>query len=132
MCFSSGRGLSELLGLDISFPMLGKFSTIISSKVFSVPFSFSSSSRTSGAPITQVLVHLILSQRFLRFSSILFLPFPLFCSSPVISAILSSSLLICSSVSVILLLFPFRVFLFPITVIKYFKEDVILQQKFRR
>ena len=35
--------------LTISFPMLGKFSNIISLKIFSVPFFFSS----SGAPITQ-------------------------------------------------------------------------------
>ena len=55
--------------LTISFPMLGKLSTIISSKVFSSSFFFSSS---SGAPIIWVLVHLILSQRSLRVSSVLF------------------------------------------------------------
>ena len=32
--------------LTVSFPMLGKFSTIISSKIFSYPFFFSSSSET--------------------------------------------------------------------------------------
>ena len=70
MCFSLGltcRGHFVLLGdslhLTISFLMLGKFSTIISSKFFSVPFFFSSS---SGTPITQILVHLILSQRSLQ------------------------------------------------------------------
>ena len=115
MCFSldlSCKGLcTSWTWLPISFPMLGKFSTITSSEIFSVPFYFSSS---TGTPITWMLVYLILSQMSLRLSSILFFPFPLFCSSPIISAILSSSLLICSSVSVILLLFPSRVFLFSI------------------
>ena len=55
--------------LTISFPMLGKFSTIISSKVFSSPFFFSSS---SSAPIIWMFLHLILSQRSLRLSSVLF------------------------------------------------------------
>ena len=48
--------------LTISFSMLGKFSTIISSKIFLYPFFFSS----SGTPILQMLVHLILSQRSLE------------------------------------------------------------------
>ena len=39
--------------LTISFSMLGKFSTIISSKIFSYPFFFSSS---SGTPIIWMLV----------------------------------------------------------------------------
>ena len=51
--------------LTISLSMLGKFSTIISSKSFSYPFFFSSS---SGTPIIQMFVHLILSQRSLRLS----------------------------------------------------------------
>ena len=38
----------------ISFPMLGKFSTIIFSIIFSGPFSLSS---TSGAPIMRMLLH---------------------------------------------------------------------------
>ena len=46
--------------LTISFSMLGKFSIIISSKIFSYPFFFFS----SGTPIIQILVHLILSQRW--------------------------------------------------------------------
>ena len=45
--------------LTISFSMLGKFSIIISSKIFSYPFFFSSSSQT---PIIWMLVHLILSK----------------------------------------------------------------------
>ena len=51
--------------LTISFSMLGKFSTIISSKIFSYPFFFSSS---SGIPIIWMLVHLIWPQRSLRWS----------------------------------------------------------------
>ena len=46
----------------ISISMLGKFSTIISSKFFSYPLFFSSS---SGIPI-RMLVHMILSQRSLK------------------------------------------------------------------
>ena len=74
-----------LMDLIISFSMLGKFSTIISSKIFSYPFIFSSS---SGSPIIQILVHLMWSQRSLRLSSALFILFTLFCSSQVTSTIL--------------------------------------------
>ena len=63
-------------------------------------FFFCSSSE---APITQTLVSLILLQVYSHF-------FPLFFSSAVISAILSSRSLICSSASVTLLLVPSRVF----------------------
>ena len=107
--------------LTISFSRLGKFSTIISSKIFSYPFFFFSS---SGTPIIQMLVCLILSQRSLRQSSILFILFTLFCSSEVISTILSSSSLIHSSASDILLLIPSRVFL--ISVIVLFVYSLIL------
>ena len=64
----------------ISFPMLGKFLTIISSNIFSFPFFFSSS---SGTLIIQMLVHLMLSQMSLRLSSVLFILFffILICSS---------------------------------------------------
>ena len=93
--------------LTISFSMLGKFSAIISSKNFSYPFFYSS---------VWMLVCLILSQRSLRLSSVLFILFTLFCSSEVISTTLSSSSLICSSVSDILLLIPSRVFLISIIV----------------
>ena len=44
--------------LTISFPILGKFSTIISSNIFSIPLFFSSS---SGTPIIWLLVRLMLS-----------------------------------------------------------------------
>ena len=87
--------------------MLGKFSTVISSKIFSYPFFFSSSE----TPIIQKMVHLVLSQRSLKLSSVLFILFTLFCSSEVISTILSFSSLICSSASDILLLIPSKVML---------------------
>ena len=55
----------------ISFPILGNFSTIISS-IFSWPFFLSSFSRT---PMIQMLGHLTLSQRSLRLSSFLLILF---------------------------------------------------------
>ena len=58
--------------MAISFSILGKFSTIISSSIFLCPFFLSSSSRTS---MTQVLRHLTLSQRSLRLSSFLLILF---------------------------------------------------------
>ena len=105
----------HLLRLDrlISFSMLGKFSTIISSKIFSYPFFFSSS---SGTPIIQMLVRLMLSQRSLKPSSVLLILFTLFCSSEVISTISSLSSLICSYASDILLLIPSRIFLISVIV----------------
>ena len=72
-------------------------------KNFLKPFFISFS---SGTPILRMLVHLILMQRSLRLSSVLFFLFTLFCSSEVISTFLSSSLLIRSSASDILLLIP--------------------------
>ena len=83
--------------LTISCPILGKFSTIISSNIFSAPFFFSSS---SGTPVIQ-MVRLMLSQRSLRLSSILFILFSLFCSAVVIFTFLSSRSLIHSSASAI-------------------------------
>ena len=77
----------------ISFPMLAKFSSIISSNIFSDPFFFSFS---SGTPIVQILVCLVLSQRSLRLSSILFILFsaprqlfPPFCLPAHLSVLLS-------------------------------------------
>ena len=52
--------------MAISFPILGKFSTIISSSIFSWPSCLSSS---SGTPMTQTLGCLTLSQRSLSLSS---------------------------------------------------------------
>ena len=82
-------------------------------KKFLIPFFFSS----SGTHIIQMLVHLILSQRSLRLSSVPFILFTLFCSSEVISTILSSSLLIHSSASDFLLLISCRVFLISVIVL---------------
>ena len=65
----------------------------------------------------QMLVCLIVFQRSLRLSSILFILFTLFCSSEVISTILSSSSVIHSSVSDILKLIPSRVFLISVIVL---------------
>ena len=56
----------------ISFPILGKFSVIISSSIFLWPFFLSSS---SGTPMIQMLGHLTLSHRSLRLSSFLLIVF---------------------------------------------------------
>ena len=100
----------------ISFPTLWKFSTIISSSIFSWSFFLSSS---SGTPMIQMLGRLTLSQRFLRLSSCLLILF--FLSASFISTILSSTSLILSSASVILLLVASRVLL--ISVIALFVID---------
>ena len=60
--------------VTISFPILGKFSAIISSSNFSWPFFLSSS---SGTPMIQMLGHFTLSQRPLRLSSFLLILFSL-------------------------------------------------------
>ena len=109
-----GTLCASWIWLNISFSMLGNFSTIISSKIFLYPFFFFSS---SGNPVIQMLVHLILSQTSLRLSSVIFILFILFFSSKVISTILSSSSLIYSSASDILLLMPCRVFLISVIVL---------------
>ena len=106
-----------------SFSILGKFSAIISSKIFSYHFFFSSS---SGIPIIQILVCLILSQRSLRLSSVLFTLFTFFCSSEVSPTILSSSSLICSSASEFLLLILSRVFLISVIVLSLHVYSLIL------
>ena len=62
-----------------------------------------------------MLVHLMLFQRSVKLSSILFILF-FFCSYSVISSTLSSSFLICSSVSFYLQLFPFSVFFISVIV----------------
>ena len=55
----------------IFFPILGKFSTITSSSIFSWAFFMSS----SGTPMIQMLGHLTLSQRSLKLSSFLLILF---------------------------------------------------------
>ena len=57
--------------VTISFPLLGKFSTIISPSIFSQSFFLSS----SGTPMIQMLWPLTLSQRSLRLSSFLLILF---------------------------------------------------------
>ena len=97
------------LGLgDYFLPHLGKFSTIISSSIFSWSFFLSSS---SGTPITRMLEHFILSWRSLRLSSFLLIHFSFFISDSFISTFLSSISLILSSTSIILLFVASRVFL---------------------
>ena len=58
-------GITDSMDRSLSIPILGKFSTIISSSIFSWPFFLSSS---SGTPMIQILVCLTLSQKSLRFS----------------------------------------------------------------
>ena len=92
----------------IPFPILGKFSTIISSSIFSWSFFLSSS---SGTPMIRMLGRLTLSWRSLRLSSFLLIRFSFFLSDSFISTVLSSTSLILSYASIILLLVPSRVFL---------------------
>ena len=91
----------------ISFLILGKFSTIISSSIFTCPFFLSS----SGTPMIWMLGCLALSQRSLKLSSFLLILFSLFLAATFISTILPSTSLIVSSALVILLLVPSRVLL---------------------
>ena len=101
------------LALTMSFPLLQKFSTIISSKVFSVLFFFSS---FFGGDI-QMLVHLIFSQQLWDDPQFFSVFFSLLSSSAVIFIFLSSSSLIHSSASVILLLILSSVFLISVIVL---------------
>ena len=104
--------------LTISFSMLGKF---FNYNLFKTFFSYTFFiSYSSGTPIIWMLVCLILFQRSLRLSSVLFILFTLFCFSEVISNILSSSSLIRPSASDILLLNASRVFLISVTVFFFF------------
>ena len=89
---------------EFFLPILGKFLTIISSNIFSSPFSlFSFLNLYYG-----MLVHLMLSQRSLRLSSVLFILFSLLFSVAVISTTLSFTSFI-HSASIILLI-PSSVF----------------------
>ena len=102
----------------ISSPIFGKFSTIISSSIFSWPFFLSYS---SGTPMIQMLGHLILSQRSLRLSSFLLILFSFFLSASFICTILSSSSHFLYSASVPVPLVPSRLFL--ISFIAFFITD---------
>jgi len=94
----------------ISFPILGKFWTIISSSIFSWSFFLSSS---SGTPMIRMLGHLTLSWRSLRLSSFLLIRFSFFLSDSFISTILSSTSLILFSPPGHLCLLPPPSFLHP-------------------
>ena len=111
LCFSQGLScMDSLRFLDLGDYFLSHVREVFHYnlfKYFSDPFFFFSS---SGTPIIRMLVHLILSQRSLRLSLILFILFSLFSSAVVISTILPSRSLTRSSASVILLLIPSRVF----------------------
>ena len=91
----------------ISFPILGKFSAINSSSIFSWPFFLSS----SGTSMIQMLGHLTVPE-VLEVVLISFHSF--FLSVSFISTILSSTSLILSSTSVILLLVHSRVLLISV------------------
>ena len=116
MCFSLGLSCvwDSLCLLDYFLSHAGEIFNYNLFKIFSYPLFFSSSSGT--LIIRRLMVCLILSQRPLRLSSVLFILFALFCSSKVISTFLSSSSLICSA-SDILLLIPSRVFLISVIVL---------------
>ena len=92
--------------MNCYFPMLEKFSTIISSKNFSGFFSLSS---PSGTPIMWMLV-----QKSFRLLSFLFILFPIPCSTAMKSTTLSSSSLICCSDSYNLLLILYSIFSFQL------------------
>ena len=68
--------------VDYFLCMLGNFSAIISSNIFSGPFSLSSPSRN---PIMQMLVHLMFSQRSCKLFSFIFILFSIFCYMAVLS-----------------------------------------------
>ena len=93
----------------VSFPRLGKFLAVIYSNIFSGLLSLFS----SGTPIMQILVHLMLSQRYLKLSFLFILFFFFFfCSAVVISTALSSCTLVHSSVSFSLLLASSSIYIF--------------------
>ena len=108
-----------------SFHKSGKFSAIISSNTFSVPFSFSS---LSWSLIMCMLVYLMLSQSFLKLFSFLFIFFGYHSSSEISLKIstLSPSSLMHSSAPFNLLLIPSSVFLFQLFFISlwfFFKNE---------
>ena len=106
-----GTLCSSWTWMSVSSPRLGKTSAIMSSSMFSVPFSLSS---PSGTRIMQMLVCLILSQKSLKLSSFFKICFSFFSSAWVVSTALSFSLLFYSPVSSNLLLIPSSVFLFQL------------------
>ena len=107
-------GLFVPLGLDHFFFHVWEIFNYNLFKNFLISFLFLF---FSGTPIIQMSMCLILSQKSLRLSKVLFILFTLFCSSEVISTILSSISLIHSSASDILLLIPSRIFLISVIVL---------------
>lgn len=91
--------------MSVSFLRLGKLSTIISSNIFSGPFSSS-----SGASLMEMLFYLMFSLKSFKASSLFKIYFSFCCSSKVISFALSSSSLMHSSTSSSLLPNPSSVF----------------------
>ena len=103
---------------SFSFFRFRKFSSIISSYTFSTFFSLSS---PSGAPIMQMLVCLMLSQRSLKLSLFFKICFPFHCYDWVIFIILPFRLLMHSCISPNLLLIPSSIFFISLTV--FFSSD---------
>ena len=97
-----GPSVLPCILISVSF-RFGKFSTIISSNNFSIPFSFS---WPSEIPIIHGLAHYILTHISLYCFHV-FSWFSVYCPDWVISIILSSKSLICSSALFILLFSAF-------------------------
>ena len=114
--------LSAHLGLDYFLSHAGDIFNYNLFKNFLIHFVL----LCSGTPVIWMSVCLILFQKSLRLSSVLFIHFNLFCSSEVISTKLSSSSLICSSASDILLLISSRVFFISVIVLSLYVYSLIL------
>ena len=99
--------------LIISFPMLGKFSAIISSNVFSGPFPLFFWYPYNASVCTFNVASEVSQAVFISFHSI-------FCSAAVSYTTLSSRSFISSSSSVILLLIPFSVLVICLFVLQFF------------
>ena len=114
LSLSCSRLYASWMWVTISFLIRGKFLTIISSNIFLPPFLLYYS---SGTPITQMLVCLMLFQRSLGMFSFLFIIiiifffFTVFCTE--VSTILSSRSFISSSFLVVLLLISWFASIFP-------------------
>ena len=108
-----GTLCASWIWLAIFFSMLGKFSTIIYSRIFSYTFTFSSSE----TPIIQMLVCLIWTQKSLRLSSALFILFTFFWFQKLFPPFHLLAHWFFSSVSDTLLLISSRVFLISVIVL---------------
>ena len=101
-----GTLCASWIWLIISFPMLGNFSALISSNIFSGPFSLSYPSVTL---IMRMRVCLLLFQRPLKLSSFIFILFSYSFFRQLISNILSSSSFFRASALVFVLWIPYSV-----------------------